>query len=402
MQIVSGKERKIKMDKKEFALNQHEKWNGKIEVISRAKIETPEDLAVAYTPGVAEPCLKIAEDVDLSYKYTRRGNLVAVVTDGTAVLGLGDIGPEAGMPVMEGKCALFKEFGDVDAFPLCIRSKDVDEIVNTVALLAGSFGGINLEDISAPRCFEIERKLKERCDIPVFHDDQHGTAVVTAAALLNALKFTGRKIEDIKVVMSGAGAAGSAIIKLLIELGLKNVIMCDRKGAIYEGREGLNEEKAKMAAITNRERQAGSLADVLKGADVFIGVSAPGTVTEEMVKTMAKDPILFPMANPVPEIMPDLARRAGARVIGTGRSDYPNQINNVLCFPGIFRGALDVRASDINDEMKLAAALAIADLISDEELNENRILPVPFDVRVSNVVSKAVAEAARKSGAARI
>ena len=274
MQIVSGKERKIKMDKKEFALNQHEKWNGKIEVISRAKIETPEDLAVAYTPGVAEPCLKIAEDVDLSYKYTRRGNLVAVVTDGTAVLGLGDIGPEAGMPVMEGKCALFKEFGDVDAFPLCIRSKDVDEIVNTVALLAGSFGGINLEDISAPRCFEIERKLKERCDIPVFHDDQHGTAVVTAAALLNALKFTGRKIEDIKVVMSGAGAAGSAIIKLLIELGLKNVIMCDRKGAIYEGREGLNEEKAKMAAITNRERQAGSLADVLKGADVFIGVSA--------------------------------------------------------------------------------------------------------------------------------
>ena len=275
MQIVSGKERKIKMDKKEFALSQHEKWNGKIEVISRAKIETPEDLAVAYTPGVAEPCLKIAEDVDLSYKYTRRGNLVAVVTDGTAVLGLGDIGPEAGMPVMEGKCALFKEFGDVDAFPLCIRSKDVDEIVNTVALLAGSFGGINLEDISAPRCFEIERKLKERCDIPVFHDDQHGTAVVTAAALLNALKFTGRKIEDIKVVMSGAGAAGSAIIKLLIELGLKNVIMCDRKGAIYEGREGLNEEKAKMAAITNREKQAGSLADVLKGADVFIGVSAP-------------------------------------------------------------------------------------------------------------------------------
>ena len=346
MQIVSGKERKIKMDKKEFALNQHEKWNGKIEVISRAKIETPEDLAVAYTPGVAEPCLKIAEDVDLSYKYTRRGNLVAVVTDGTAVLGLGDIGPEAGMPVMEGKCALFKEFGDVDAFPLCIRSKDVDEIVNTVALLAGSFGGINLEDISAPRCFEIERKLKERCDIPVFHDDQHGTAVVTAAALLNALKFTGRKIEDIKVVMSGAGAAGSAIIKLLIELGLKNVIMCDRKGAIYEGREGLNEEKAKMAAITNRERQAGSLADVLKGADVFIGVSAPGTVTEEMVKTMAKDPILFPMANPVPEIMPDLAMKAGAAVVGTGRSDFPNQINNVLVFPGVFRGAFDVRASD--------------------------------------------------------
>ena len=402
MQIVSGKERKIKMDKKEFALNQHEKWNGKIEVISRAKIETPEDLAVAYTPGVAEPCLKIAEDVDLSYKYTRRGNLVAVVTDGTAVLGLGDIGPEAGMPVMEGKCALFKEFGDVDAFPLCIRSKDVDEIVNTVALLAGSFGGINLEDISAPRCFEIERKLKERCDIPVFHDDQHGTAVVTAAALLNALKFTGRKIEDIKVVMSGAGAAGSAIIKLLIELGLKNVIMCDRNGAIYEGREGLNEEKAKMAAITNRERQAGSLADVLKGADVFIGVSAPGTVTEEMVKTMAKDPILFPMANPVPEIMPDLAMKAGAAVVGTGRSDFPNQINNVLAFPGIFRGALDVRAKDINDPMNAAAAHAIANLIDESELRADYIIPDPFDPRVKEAVSAAVAKAARETGTARI
>ena len=402
MQIVSEKERKIKMDKKEFALNQHEKWNGKIEVISRAKIETPEDLAVAYTPGVAEPCLKIAKDVDLSYKYTRRGNLVAVVTDGTAVLGLGDIGPEAGMPVMEGKCALFKEFGDVDAFPLCIRSKDVDEIVNTVALLAGSFGGINLEDISAPRCFEIERKLKERCDIPVFHDDQHGTAVVTAAALLNALKFTGRKIEDIKVVMSGAGAAGSAIIKLLIELGLKNVIMCDRKGAIYEGREGLNEEKAKMAAITNREKQAGSLADVLKGADVFIGVSAPGTVTEEMVKTMAKDPILFPMANPVPEIMPDLAMKAGAAVVGTGRSDFPNQINNVLAFPGIFRGALDVRAKDINDPMNAAAAHAIANLIDESELREDYIIPDPFDPRVKEAVSAAVAKVARETGAARI
>lgn len=402
MQIVSEKERKIKMDKKEFALNQHEKWNGKIEVISRAKIETPEDLAVAYTPGVAEPCLKIAKDVDLSYKYTRRGNLVAVVTDGTAVLGLGDIGPEAGMPVMEGKCALFKEFGDVDAFPLCIRSKDVDEIVNTVALLAGSFGGINLEDISAPRCFEIERKLKERCDIPVFHDDQHGTAVVTAAALLNALKFTGRKIEDIKVVMSGAGAAGSAIIKLLIELGLKNVIMCDRKGAIYEGREGLNEEKAKMAAITNREKQAGSLADVLKGADVFIGVSAPGTVTEEMVKTMEKDPILFPMANPVPEIMPDLAMKAGAAVVGTGRSDFPNQINNVLAFPGIFRGALDVRAKDINDPMNAAAAHAIANLIDESELRADYIIPDPFDPRVKEAVSAAVAKVARETGAARI
>ena len=397
--MYTGKEKEIKMDKKEFALNQHEKWNGKIEVISRAKIETPEDLAVAYTPGVAEPCLKIAEDVDLSYKYTRRGNLVAVVTDGTAVLGLGDIGPEAGMPVMEGKCALFKEFGDVDAFPLCIRSKDVDEIVNTVALLAGSFGGINLEDISAPRCFEIERKLKERCDIPVFHDDQHGTAVVTAAALLNALKFTGRKIEDIKVVMSGAGAAGSAIIKLLIELGLKNVIMCDRKGAIYEGREGLNEEKAKMAAITNREKQAGSLADVLKGADVFIGVSAPGTVTEEMVKTMAKDPILFPMANPVPEIMPDLAMKAGAAVVGTGRSDFPNQINNVLAFPGIFRGALDVRAKDINDPMNAAAAHAIANLIDESELRADYIIPDPFDPRVKEAVSAAVAKAARETGA---
>ena len=390
------------MDKKEFALNQHEKWNGKIEVISRAKIETPEDLAVAYTPGVAEPCLKIAEDVNLSYKYTRRGNLVAVVTDGTAVLGLGDIGPEAGMPVMEGKCALFKEFGDVDAFPLCIRSKDVDEIVNTVALLAGSFGGINLEDISAPRCFEIERKLKERCDIPVFHDDQHGTAVVTAAALLNALKFTGRKIEDIKVVMSGAGAAGSAIIKLLIELGLKNVIMCDRKGAIYEGRESLNEEKAKIAAITNKEKQAGSLADVLKGADVFIGVSAPGTVTEGMVKTMAKDPILFPMANPVPEIMPDLAMEAGAAVVGTGRSDFPNQINNVLAFPGIFRGVLDVRARDINDTMNAAAAYAIANLIDERELRADYIIPDPFDPRVKEAVSAAVAKAARETGAARI
>ena len=402
MQIVSEKERKIKMDKKEFALNQHEKWNGKIEVISRAKLETPEDLAVAYTPGVAEPCLKIAEDVDLSYKYTRRGNLVAVVTDGTAVLGLGDIGPEAGMPVMEGKCALFKEFGDVDAFPLCVRSKDADEIVNTVALLAGSFGGINLEDISAPRCFEIERKLKERCDIPVFHDDQHGTAVVTAAALLNALKFTGRKIEDIKVVMSGAGAAGSAIIKLLIELGLKNVIMCDRKGAIYEGRESLNEEKAKMAAITNKEKQAGSLADVLKGADVFIGVSAPGTVTEEMVKTMAKNPILFPMANPVPEIMPDLAMKAGAAVVGTGRSDFPNQINNVLAFPGIFRGALDVRARDINDAMNAAAAHAIANLIDERELRADYIIPDPFDPRVKEAVSAAVAKVARETGVARI
>ena len=357
------------MDKKEFALKQHEEWNGKIEVISRAKLDTPEDLAVAYTPGVAEPCLEISKDTDLSYKYTRRGNMVAVVTDGTAVLGLGDIGPEAGMPVMEGKCVLFKTFADVDAFPLCIRSKEVDDIVNTVALLAGSFGGINLEDISAPRCFEIERRLKERCDIPIFHDDQHGTAVVTAAALLNALKLTGRSLSDVRVVTSGAGAAGIAIIKLLVRLGLKEVIMCDRTGAIFEGREGLNAEKEEMAKISNLEKKQGSLADMLKGADVFIGVSAPGTVTEEMVRSMAPNPILFPMANPVPEIMPELAKNAGAAVVGTGRSDFPNQINNVLAFPGIFRGTLDVRAREINDEMKVAAAYAIAGLVGDEELN---------------------------------
>ena len=390
------------MDYAKESLRLHKEWKGKIQVVTNVPVETQEDLSLAYTPGVAQPCLEIQKDIDQSYELTRRWNMCLVVTDGSAVLGLGDIGPEAGMPVMEGKCVLFKAFGDVDAFPLCIRSKDVDEIVNTVALLAGSFGGINLEDISAPRCFEIERKLKERCDIPVFHDDQHGTAVVTAAALLKALKFTGRKIEDIKVVMSGAGAAGSAIIKLLIELGLKNVIMCDRKGAIYEGREGLNEEKAKMAAITNRERQAGSLADVLKGADVFIGVSAPGTVTEEMVKTMAKDPILFPMANPVPEIMPDLAMKAGAAVVGTGRSDFPNQINNVLAFPGIFRGALDVRAKDINDPMNAAAAHAIANLIDESELRADYIIPDPFDPRVKEAVSAAVAKAARETGTARI
>lgn len=390
------------MDKKEFALQEHEKWQGKLEVISRCKVETPEQLSVAYTPGVAEPCLKISEDVDLSYKYTRRHNMVAVVTDGTAVLGLGDIGPEAGMPVMEGKCVLFKEFGGVDAFPLCVRSKDVDDIVKTVSLLAGSFGGVNLEDISAPRCFEIERKLKECCDIPIFHDDQHGTAVVTVAAMINALKLTGRKLEDIRVVTSGAGAAGIAIIKLLVSMGLKNVIMCDRTGAIYEGREGLNAEKEEMAKITNLEKKAGSLADMLVGADVFIGVSAPGTVTEEMVKTMAKDPILFPMANPVPEIMPDLAKAAGAAVVGTGRSDFPNQINNVLAFPGIFRGALDVRAKDINDEMKLAAAYAIAGLVSDEDLNPEYIIPNPFDKRVGKAVAEAVAEAARNTGVNRI
>lgn len=390
------------MDKKEFALKQHETWNGKLEVISRAKVETPEDLAVAYTPGVAEPCLAISEDVELSYKYTRRGNMVAVVTDGTAVLGLGDIGPEAGMPVMEGKCVLFKEFGGVDAFPLCVRSKSVDDIVRTVELLAGSFGGVNLEDISAPRCFEIERQLKEKCDIPIFHDDQHGTAVVTTAAMLNALKLTGRKLSDIKVVTSGAGAAGIAIIKLLISLGLKNVIMCDRTGAIYEGREGLNAEKQEMAKISNRNMEKGTLADVIKGADVFIGVSAPGTVTEEMVKSMAKNPILFPMANPVPEIMPELAKAAGAAVVGTGRSDFPNQINNVLAFPGIFRGTLDVRASDINDEMKVAAAYAIANLISEDELNADYIIPNPFDKRVAKAVAEAVAEAAVKTGVARI
>lgn len=390
------------MDKKEFALKQHEAWNGKIEVVSRAKVSTPEELAVAYTPGVAEPCLEISKDVDLSYKYTRRGNMVAVITDGTAVLGLGDIGPEAGMPVMEGKCVLFKEFGDVDAFPLCVRSKSVDEIVRTVELLAGSFGGVNLEDISAPRCFEIERQLKEKCDIPIFHDDQHGTAIVTAAAMINALKFTSKKLDEIKVVTSGAGAAGIAIIKLLISLGLKNVIMCDRTGAIYEGRDGLNAEKMEMAKISNRNMEKGTLAEVIKGADVFIGVSAPGTVTEEMVKSMAENPILFPMANPVPEIMPELAKAAGAAVLGTGRSDFPNQINNVLAFPGIFRGALDVRATDINDEMKVAAVYAIAGLVSDEELSAEYIIPNPFDKRVAESVAKAVAQAAIKTGVARI
>ena len=390
------------MDNKEFALQEHEKWAGKIEVISRAKLDTPEDLAVCYTPGVAEPCIKISEDVDLSYKYTRRHNMVAVVTDGSAVLGLGDIGPEAGMPVMEGKCCLFKAFGDVDAFPLCVRTTDVDEIVKTVSLLAGSFGGVNLEDISAPRCFEIERKLKECCDIPIFHDDQHGTAVVTMAAMLNALKVVGKKIDEIKVVTSGAGAAGIAIIKLLISMGLKNVIMCDRKGAIYKGREGLNKEKEEMAEISNRNMEKGSLADVIKGADVFIGVSAPVTVTQEMIHTMAPNPILFPMANPTPEIMPEEAKAAGAAVIGTGRSDFPNQINNVLAFPGIFRGALDVRASDINDEMKVAAAYAIANIIKDEERNAEYIIPNPFDKRVAKAVAEAVAKAARDTGVARI
>lgn len=399
---LTGAVKEAVMDNKEKALKQHEEWKGKIEVVSRAKVETAEDLAIAYTPGVAQPCLKIAEDVDLSYKYTRRGNMVAVVTDGTAVLGLGDIGPEAGMPVMEGKCVLFKEFGGVDAFPLCVRSKDVDEIVNTVRLLAGSFGGVNLEDIAAPRCFEIERKLKECCDIPIFHDDQHGTAVVVAAAMINALKLTGRKLEDVRVVTSGAGAAGIAIIKLLVSLGLKEVIMCDRAGAIYEGRGNLNAEKEQMARITNREKKKGTLAEMLAGADVFIGVSGPGTVTPEMVRTMAPNPILFPMANPVPEIMPDLAKEAGAAVVGTGRSDFPNQINNVLAFPGIFRGALDVRAKDINDEMKIAAAYAIAGLVEEKDLSADYIIPSALDKKVSKAVAQAVAEAARKTGVARI
>ena len=390
------------MDKKEEALKKHEEWAGKIEVVNRASVSTKEELAVAYTPGVAEPCLEIQKDVDLSYKYTRRHNLVAVITDGTAVLGLGDIGPEAGMPVMEGKCALFKAFGGVDAFPLCIRSKDVDEIVNTVKLLAGSFGGVNLEDIPAPRCFEIERRLKKECDIPIFHDDQHGTAVVVLAAMMNALKIVKKDIHNIKVVTSGAGAAGIAIIKLLVSMGLENVIMCDRKGAIYEGREDLNAEKVEMAKITNKAKEKGTLAEVIKGADVFIGVSAPGTVTKEMVASMAKDPILFPMANPVPEIFPDEAIAAGAKVVGTGRSDYPNQINNVLAFPGIFRGALDVRARDINDEMKVAAAKAIASLVSDEELSPEYIIPNAFDERVGKTVSEAVKEAAIKTGVNRI
>ena len=390
------------MDNNEKAIKMHEEWAGKIEVIAKAPVGTKEELAIAYTPGVAAPCLEIQKDVDLSYKYTRRHNLVAVVTDGTAVLGLGDIGPEAGMPVMEGKCALFKAFGDVDAFPLCIRSKDVDEIVNTVALLAGSFGGVNLEDISAPRCFEIEKKLKERCDIPIFHDDQHGTAVITLAGLTNALKIVGKKMEDIHVVVNGAGAAATAITKLLISRGLKNVILCDRKGAIYEGREGLNPAKEEMAKITNPEKKAGSLADVIVGADVFIGVSAPGVLTADMVATMAKDPVVFACANPTPEILPDEAKKAGVAVMATGRSDFPNQVNNVLAFPGIFRGALDVRASDINDEMKIAAANAIAGIVSDAELNPEYILPDAFDKRVGPAVAAAVAQAARDTGVARI
>ncbi len=390
------------MNYAEESLKKHYEWKGKIEVICRAPLDTREDLSLAYTPGVAEPCLEIQKDVDKSYDLTRRSNLVAVVTDGTAVLGLGDIGPEAGMPVMEGKCALFKAFGDVDAIPLCVRSKNVDDIVNTVKLLAGSFGGVNLEDISAPRCFEIERRLKECCDIPIFHDDQHGTAVVTLAAMLNALKVVDKKLDEIRVVTSGAGAAGIAIIRLLIAMGLKDVVLCDRTGAIYEGRDNLNAEKIEMAKITNRSMRKGTLEEVLKGADVFIGVSAPGCVTPEMVKSMADKPIIFPMANPTPEIMPDLAKEAGAAVVGTGRSDFPNQINNVLAFPGIFRGALDVRASDINDEMKVAAAKAIASFVTDDKLSADYIIPSALDKNVADAVAKAVAEAARKTGVARI
>ena len=390
------------MDYAQESLIKHYEWRGKLEIVHKMPVATKNDLSLAYTPGVAQPCLEIQKDIGKSYELTGRWNTVAVVTDGTAVLGLGDIGPEAGMPVMEGKCVLFKAFGGVDAVPLCIRSKEVDDIVNVVRLLAGSFGGVNLEDIAAPRCFEIERRLKACCDIPVFHDDQHGTAVVTLAAMINALKLTGKKIENISVVTSGAGAAGVAIIKLLMAMGLKDVVMCDRQGAIYQGRDNLNSEKAEMAAISNRQMKKGSLADVIKGADVFIGVSAPDTVTPAMVRSMAKDPVLFPMANPTPEIMPGKAIEAGAAVVGTGRSDFVNQINNVLAFPGIFRGALDVRASDINDPMKIAAAYALAGLIADNELKADYIIPADFDPRVKDAVAQAVAEAARTSGVARI
>ena len=392
------------MDYAKKALECHYEWQGKIEVNARAKVNDKESLSLAYTPGVAQPCLEINKDYNKSYELTRRHNLVAVVTDGTAVLGLGDIGPEAGMPVMEGKCVLFKEFAGVDAFPLCIRSKDVDEIVNTIALLAGSFGGVNLEDISAPRCFEIERKLKERkdVDIPVFHDDQHGTAIVCSAALMNALKCVGKKVEDATVVINGAGSAGIAIAKLFLQLGVKNLIMCDRFGIVVKGKEGMTSAQEEMAEISNNDNIDGTLADAVKGADVLVGVSAPGCVSQDMIKSMAKDPIVMAMANPVPEIMPDEAKAAGAAVVGTGRSDYPNQINNVLAFPGIFRGALDVRASDINEEMKVAAAKAIASLVSDEELNPEYIIPKAFDERVGTTVAAAVAEAARKTGVARI
>lgn len=390
------------MNYAEESLKMHYDLKGKIEMVSRAPVDSKEALSLAYTPGVAKPCLEIQKDPAKSFDLTRRWNTVAVVTDGTAVLGLGDIGPEAGMPVMEGKCVLFKAFGDVDAIPLCIRSKEVDDIVNTVRLLAGSFGGINLEDISAPRCFEIEEKLKKCCDIPIFHDDQHGTAVITLAGLLNALKVVGKKLDEVKIVTSGAGAAGIAIIRLLMSMGLKNVIMTDRKGAIYEGREGLNDIKKEMAKITNSCHERGTLARVIEGADVFIGVSAPDTLTADMVRTMSADPIVFACANPTPEIFPEEAKAAGAAVVSTGRSDYPNQVNNVLCFPALFRGALDVRASEINDAMKIAAAYAIADLVTPKELHADYILPQPFDPRIKNAVAKAVADAARKTGVARI
>ena len=390
------------MNYAEESLKLHGEWKGKIEVVSRVPVKDKEDLSLAYTPGVAQPCLEIQKDVNKSYELTRRHNMCAVITDGSAVLGLGDIGPEAGMPVMEGKCVLFKSFGDVDAFPLCVKTKDVDEFVRTVALISGSFGGINLEDIAAPRCFEIERKLKECTDIPIFHDDQHGTAVITLAGLTNALKVVGKKKEDVKVVTSGAGAAAIAIVKLLLSAGFKHVTMCDRKGAIYQGRDDLNWIKEEMAQVTNLEKKAGSLADMMVGADVFIGVSAPGTVTTEMVKTMNKDAIVFACANPTPEIFPDDARAGGAAVISTGRSDFPNQINNVLAFPGIFRGTFDVRASDINEEMKMAAAMALANLISDEELNADYIIPYAFDPKVGPAVARAVAQAAIDSGVARI
>ena len=390
------------MDYAAKSLQLHYEWKGKIEMACRVPVDGKEALSLAYTPGVAQPCLEIQKDINKSYELTRRWNTVAVVTDGTAVLGLGDIGPEAGMPVMEGKCVLFKAFGGVDAVPLCVRSKNVDDIVNTVALLAGSFGGVNLEDISAPRCFEIEKRLKERCDIPVFHDDQHGTAVITLAGVLNALKLVGKRIEDVKIVTSGAGAAGTAIIRLLMSMGLKNVVMTDRHGAIYADRDALNPIKEEIAALTNQQKEKGPLSEVIRGADVFIGVSAPGLLTGDMVRTMARDPIIFACANPTPEIFPDEAKAAGAAVVSTGRSDYPNQVNNVLAFPGIFRGALDVRASQINDEMKIAAAYALAGLVSDEELNADYILPAAFDPRVRDAVAAAVAEAARRSGVARI
>ena len=391
------------MDYAKESLKLHKEWKGKIEVVTRVPVENKDDLSLAYTPGVAQPCLEIQKDVNKSYELTRRWNMCLVVTDGSAVLGLGDIGPEAGMPVMEGKCVLFKAFGDVDAFPLCIKSHDVDEIVNIIYMISGSFGGVNLEDISAPRCFEIEKKLKEKCDIPIFHDDQHGTAIITLAGLTNALKVVGKKKEDVRVVMNGAGAAAISIARLLLKAGVKNITLCDRKGAIYEGRkDGMNPVKDEMSKITNLEKKSGSLGDMLVGADVFIGVSAPGAVTKDMVKTMAKDAIIFACANPIPEIFPDDAKAGGAKVIATGRSDFPNQINNVLAFPGVFRGTFDVRAKDINDEMKIAASEALAGLITDEELSPDYIIPKAFDKRVGPAVAKAVAEAAKKTGVARL